>query len=219
MPEQSDKACCWSITINNPTDDDHVQWAALSALHWVKEVTGQLEKGEEGTLHIQGMVKTQSVRFAALKKALPRAHIEPARNAAALAKYVSKLETRIAPIAPIKTANQNDVQIACLGVALNLCYQWSASDPLVTDELLLLDKYSFEIKRDWEKILDTAVSSLIYQGFYGVEFVVSNPQVRTAFKKYLPAILYRTYNGRTQATQAREEASSTQACSSQGLHD
>ena len=86
-------------------------------LHWVKEVTGQLEKGEEGTLHIQGMVRTQSVRFAALKKALPRAHIEIARCPAALAKYVSKVETRIAPLALIRTANQNDVQIASWGSA------------------------------------------------------------------------------------------------------
>jgi len=41
------------------------------------------------------MVKTPQVRFSAVKKAFPRAHIEVARNPAALATYVSKEETRV----------------------------------------------------------------------------------------------------------------------------
>lgn len=193
-----DKACCWSITINNPTEEDHQQWAALSSIHWVKETKAQMEKGEEGTLHLQGMVRTQSVRFAALKKALPRAHIEAARQPAALAKYVAKEDTRVASLPTTKTATQADIQTTILGVVLQDLYHSTGMDPLTTDELELLTVNETIIKKHWEVYLDQAVNILIYQGYYGVEFVVSNPQIRTAFKKYLPAILYRTYNARTQ---------------------
>lgn len=196
-----EKGVCWSVTINNPTAEDYQQWESLKGLHWVREVTGQIEKGENGTPHIQGMVKSQSVRFAQLKKALPRAHIEKARSPAALERYVAKADTRVASLPAVKVATQAEVQTYCLTIALRYCYNWKQADPLDTNELDLLSSCRSQIKQHWETILDEAVETLIYQGYYGVEFVVSNPQIRMAFKKYLPAILYRTYNGRHQATQ------------------
>lgn len=48
-----------------------------------------------GTPHYQLMVKTPQMRFSALKKQFPRAHIDEARNAQALQQYVHKEETRI----------------------------------------------------------------------------------------------------------------------------
>lgn len=207
----TDKACCWSVTINNPTDDDHKQWASLTSLPWVREVKGQLEKGEEGTVHLQGMVKTQSVRFAQMKKALPRAHIEKAKNEVALAKYVSKEETRIGPTVQVKTATQADLQNEILKVLLE---DLSCSPETSEQMLEIVTTNTTKIKKNWELYLDIAVNRLIFHGYYGVEFVVSNPQIRMAFKKYLPAILYRTYNARqgyeeTCNAQAREEESST----------
>lgn len=201
--KRSDKACCWSITINNPNDDDMKQWASLASLPWVRGVTGQVEKGQEGTPHIQGMVRTQSVRFAQMKKALPRAHIEAARSLDALAKYVVKEETRIAPIAPIKTATQSDVQGVVLSLVLEDLYRHTKNDPLDTDELDMIMRNKERILKYWEVYLDDAVNVLIYRGYYGVEFVVSNPQIRTAFRKYLPAICYRTYNARIQEQETR----------------
>lgn len=205
----TDKACCWSVTINNPTDDDHKQWASLTSLPWVREVKGQLEKGEEGTVHLQGMVKTQSVRFAQMKKALPRAHIEKAKNEVALAKYVSKEETRIGPTVQVKTATQADLQNQLLKVILeDLNFQPATSNQM----LEIITEQTSKIKKHWEFYLDKAVNLLIFQGYYGVEFVVSNPQIRTAFRKYLPSILYRTYNAQqaseeTRCAQGREEGS------------
>lgn len=196
---KTDKGVCWSITINNPTAEDLQQWESLSGLHWVREVTGQIEKGENGTPHIQGCLKTQSVRFSQVKKALPRAHIEKARSQAALERYVVKEDTRLAALSKVKIATQAEVQTYCLAIALRYCYNWKQADPLDTNELDLLSSCRSQIKCHWETILDEAVETLIYQGYYGVEFVVSNPQIRTAFKKYLPAILYRTYNARNQA--------------------
>ena len=43
------KSGAWSITINNPTQDDINRWRDAKTQHWVKEAKGQLEKGENGT--------------------------------------------------------------------------------------------------------------------------------------------------------------------------
>lgn len=205
----SDKCCNWSITINNPTDDDNRQWACLKDLPWVKEVVGQLEKGQEGTLHIQGMVKTQSVRFAQIKKALPRAHIEPARNALALKQYVTKEETRVAPIAQVKVATQSDVQNRIIDVLMkhgHKHYNWNGC--YFID---FINSHIPQLREDWEVWTDTAVRELIKEGYYGVEFVMANPQVRTAFRKYFVEIMYRTYNARqTHSTQENQPQTSIQ---------
>lgn len=197
----SDKSCCWSITINNPTAEDFQQWESLKGQPWVRSVSGQIEKGEqEETPHLQGMVKTLSVRFSQVKKALSRAHIEKARNEAALAKYVAKEETRVSTLPKVKVATQIEVQQYCLTVTLSWCYHWlEIEDPSSIEDTELLSRCETQIRENWENILDDAVNSLILQGYYGVEFVVSNPQVRTAFKKYLPAIMYRTLNDRNKA--------------------
>lgn len=91
------RGTCWSVTINNPTDSDTEQVKQAQARSGWK-VEGQLERGEGGTPHYQLIVRTPQVRFSALKKAFPRAHIELARNAAALALYVTKEETRVAQL-------------------------------------------------------------------------------------------------------------------------
>lgn len=212
----SDKSCCWSVTINNPTDEDKQQWASLSGLHWVREVSGQLEQGAEGTLHIQGMVKTQSVRFSQVKKALPRAHIEAARSQVALAKYVQKQDTRVAAIPTIRTATQLDVQRHCYRHVIDQCYKLEQRnypetlDISTLDEGELILKYSNVIRKNWESYTDEAVRDLIKGGYFGVEYVMANAQVRMAFKKYLPEICYRFYNAPSTQATAPQTQSSTQ---------
>lgn len=211
-----DKSCCWSVTINNPTGDDETNWNNLRTYAWVREVTGQMEKGSEGTLHIQGMVKTQSVRFAQMKKVLPRAHIEAAKNPAALAKYVTKPETRVASIPTVRTATQADIQRAVYYFVIQDCYRLEerrlkeAFDILKCDEQYLLNKYAQEIRKHWESYVDEAVRSLIVAGYYGIEYVMSNPQVRTAFRKYIVEICYRHGTkaaAEAEATSRQEDAS------------
>lgn len=93
------KARNWSITINNPTEEELAAWKTATVdHHWVKATSGQLERGESGTIHLQGLLKTVPVPFSRVKKLLPRAHIEAARNVAALEKYVGKPETRVAAL-------------------------------------------------------------------------------------------------------------------------
>lgn len=192
--QAGEKACCWSITINNPTQDDLTAWAGLPGLHWVREVKGQLERGENGTDHIQGCLKTTSVRFAQVKKALPRAHIEIARSPKALEKYVVKEGTRVAPIATTKVATAADLQGAIYQTLYyNGRHYFSTWSVCQEDFIVNVERHKEQILKYWELILDDAVSELIRYGYYGIEFVVSNPQVRTAFRKYLPDIMYRSH--------------------------
>lgn len=198
------KSSYWSITINNPTDDDHRQWNGLKGMTWVKEVAGQLEKGEEGTLHIQGMVKTDYGRyFQKLREALPRAHIEIAKNKFAIQNYVKKEETRVAEIPKVKVATQADVQNKLLQVMIEQGwrqYMWTG-DPR-TNFPDFLGQNAYKIREDWESWTDNAVRELIREGYYGVEFVMSNNQVRSAFRKYIVEIMYRQWHATATATQS-----------------
>lgn len=195
--KQSDKSCCWSVTINNPTDDDITQWECLKDYDWVKEVSGQLEKGENQTPHIQGMVKTLSVRFSQIKKALPRAHIEAARSQAALAKYVVKEETRVGVIPTAKVATQSDIQKRILKMTLE---KFLTTDSENTKDRFYawLQMENLKNKHFSESYIDAAVRTLILEGYFGIEFVMSNPQVRLAFKKYFCEIIIREYARPTQ---------------------
>lgn len=92
MSDPTARSSHWSLTINNPTPADDEEIARARQRGW--RVTGQLEKGKDGTPHFQLHLATPQVRFSAVKKAFTRAHIEPARNATALETYVNKAETR-----------------------------------------------------------------------------------------------------------------------------
>jgi len=91
--DTTQRATHWSLTINNPTSDDEECMALARQRGW--KIDGQKERGAEGTEHYQLHLQTPQVRFAAVKKAFPRAHIEIARNAAALQQYVMKSDTRV----------------------------------------------------------------------------------------------------------------------------
>lgn len=193
------KSCCWSITINNPTEDDITQWNVLPTLPWVKEVKGQIEKGENGTPHIQGMVRTLSVRFSQVKRALPRAHIEVARNEKALAAYVVKEETRVAAIPTVRVATQKEIQSTLMEQTLGE-YLKSGGANTLDGFFSWMEKEEmtsrFTMKHWAESHIDAAVKHLIRQGYYGVEFTMMNPQIRAGFKKYFKEIIIREYHAR-----------------------
>ena len=67
----------WCFTINNPEDEDWIGIRAMKAKYWI---VGN-EVGEEETPHLQGYVCfTMGRTFSAVKKDLPRAHIEAAKG-------------------------------------------------------------------------------------------------------------------------------------------
>lgn len=82
----------WCFTINNPSFD------VLSLPHpdHVRYMVWQREKGEEGTVHVQGYAEfARPVRMAAIKRAWPTAHLEPRMGTRDQARdYCMKQDTR-----------------------------------------------------------------------------------------------------------------------------
>ena len=197
----SDRATCWSVTINNPisADDDNIAIARQKS-GW--KVEGQLEEGENGTKHYQLMVRTPQIRFSALKKMFPRAHIEVARNVKALSEYVHKESTRIGEISAsdrYPTMAKFYELIYEEVVAIYTKGQWSNWDE---EELL--------------KKFDEAIKHLIIKEYF-VESFATNPQVRSSIKKFGYEILIRTEKYiRRQTDRQTELISETESTSDEG---
>lgn len=97
MSDLSERASWWSLTLNNPTEQDR-QTIHGPAPRWLKMVKGQDEIGETGTLHIQMCLNTDQVRMSAIKGWLPRSHIVSATtqlHIQRLKNYVAKEETSV----------------------------------------------------------------------------------------------------------------------------
>lgn len=84
----------WIFTLNNPQENEH---ATLELGGHARAAVWQLERGLNGTLHIQGYVEfSRPMRLTAVRGVLPRAHWEQARgNAQQCADYASKDDTRV----------------------------------------------------------------------------------------------------------------------------
>jgi len=170
----TDRATVWSITINNPTKEEIAP--ALPA-GWRLE--GQIEVGEQGTEHFQGMLCTPQVRFSAVKRHLPRAHIEIARNKQALQAYVHKDETRVREI-------QQSVGLTVFGLQDKVLERWNDND---FNELQVLLQHPDDIHL---RYADCLVRELITDGMAGgIEYVAINPMWRTSWKKFGHAIVLR----------------------------
>jgi len=183
----TDRATAWSLTINNPTPSDEEGIALARQRGW--KVEGQLEKGQEGTVHYQLLVKTPQVRFAAVKKAFPRAHIEVARNVQALQQYVTKQDTRQSQLPTTQE------KYPSLSRYWELVTQW------------INDKYPYIMCDDQPitlSLLDKATYALIYTGYH-VESIATNPSTRSAWKLYGEAIMMRAITQTARQTDTRSE--------------
>lgn len=165
----------WSVTINNPSQSDEYNIAEARQKGW--KVEGQVERGEQGTEHYQLIVQTPQVRFSALKKAFPRAHIEVARNVSALRAYVQKEETRVASLKVDQSMYPSQLQL----------FSWYSL-------------YYYEVKKDYPnktnlEIFDLMCGQKIRQGYYiGAECM--NPQIRAFIKKFGEHMAHREKNKR-----------------------
>lgn len=92
---QTDKATWWSITAFD--EEEKKQLSGDSFPPFVVRVYGGLEEcPDTKRIHFQGAVQCKGQqRFSAIKKWLPKAHIEAARSADALKKYAMKEETAV----------------------------------------------------------------------------------------------------------------------------
>lgn len=167
------RASVWSVTINNPSQVDEYNIAQARQRGW--KVEGQLEQGENGTPHYQLLVRTHQVRFSTIKTAFPRAHIEVARDARALQKYVHKDETRVASLQVDQSMYPSQLQL----------FDW-------------FSLYYKQLKREYPKmpnleIWDLMVRQKIQQG-YMIGAEVMNPQIRAFIKRFGEAIVIRAEN-------------------------
>lgn len=188
------RATCWSVTINNPTEKEDEEISLARQKGW--QVFGQKEKGANGTVHYQLMVKTPQVRFSAVKKAFSRAHIEIAHNPVALATYVHKSDTRLSPLSTSQDLYPSltkfwelitmfITKLDCIDLDIdedNLVHTFVDDDGNIHDEIY--------ISKNPLALFDRAVEYLIRRG-YNVESMSVNPQVRSSWKLYYQSILYR----------------------------
>lgn len=178
------RAVCWSITINNPSQEDFDQVKNTAGHHWFKKFEGQIEKGDtEGTPHIQGMLRTTSVKWSVIKKAFPRAHIEPAKNATALAKYVHKDDTRVSELPETQCATVSTLNNYITKV-------WDSYESWYKNAKALSEEQGEQMGL-WT--LDRIVRRIMMDGYYGIEYIGANPSVRATWRKYFLTIMYREY--------------------------
>lgn len=186
----SDRHTVWSVTINNPTTTDEEDIARARQRGWT--ITGQLEMGENGTPHYQLMAETGQQRFAALKKAFPRGHIEPARKPQALKQYVTKSDTRVQELQESQQYYPSLSQTYRLIVERYNTYDkegWSACS-YPTEFYREEDQQKLD--RDPMQWLDKEIEHLIMKGYH-VESMTSNPNVRAAWKRHYKAIITRAH--------------------------
>lgn len=172
--DTSKRASTWSLTINNPTEQDLNPELPAG---W--KLSGQIEEGEEGTRHYQAMLTTPQVRFSAVKKIFPRGHIEIARNKKALAQYVHKEESRIEKVEDKQSNIMTLFQYQHV-VAQQFNddeYEKFRTDMLEVDPKLL-DQDIFMY------FIDKMVADDIVKGIQGIEYIAINPMWRSAWKKF-----------------------------------
>jgi len=195
------RATYWSLTINHPGPTDMEDINRARQKGWL--VDGQLEKGESGTQHYQIMLHTPQVRFSAVKKAFPRAHIEVARNVAALKAYVHKEETKEGDL---PAASEYYPSLAKFWQLIARYMTTWEKDRL--DACAIHEGYvKMYRRRDEEEatyaelreLFDEAVNDLIYQGYH-VEHHAVNPANISAFKRYHKSIILRSYKEYMQQT-------------------
>lgn len=180
------RSTCWSLTINNPTQTDEYNISEARQKGW--KVDGQIEKGENGTPHYQLILKTPQVRFSAIKKVFPRAHIEPARNPEALQAYVHKVDSRVSHLPTQQELYPTQLQL----------FEWFSAFYNDAEEKKLEGEFVNPLT-----VFDNMIKQKIRQGYYiGAE--VMNPQVRAYIRRFGADIAFREKN-RIESRQDRQD--------------
>ena len=178
----TERASNWSVTLNmkNISQERCEEFIeAAKGLGW--GIEGQIEAGEEGTRHYQLLVKTPQIRFSAVKKVFPTAHIEKARNVAALKAYVHKDETRLEEF---KTVENKFVQFK---EVRDRFFEWiiaTCGPEVETGE--------YERMRLWDQFIGISITENIECDVIGV-----NPQYRSCIQRYWSSYVRRQIDRQT----------------------
>lgn len=97
MVEEKSRARSWTFTVNNYEDEEvHNYTRTFDNLG---KYIFQEEMGENKTPHLQGVITFKNAKtFSAVKKIIPRAHIEKCKSLVASRLYCQKEDTRIGEI-------------------------------------------------------------------------------------------------------------------------
>lgn len=184
------RGTCWSVTCNlKNVSRERVEECMDNARKSGWGIEGQLEEGEEGTQHYQLMVKTPQVRFSAVKRMFPTAHIELARNPKALAQYVQKEDTRIESMKPIEVTFLTYPQVKAQFFKWYIdTLQPPCRDP--DDRLAMWDRF---------------IGLSIEEGMH-VDLIGMNPQHRGCISKYW--LHYIAYERHRRQTEERRQTDS-----------
>lgn len=165
----SERATKWSVTINLKTVKKDTAESCISTARqkgW--NVFGQLEVGDEGTEHYQLAVATPQLRFTAIKKVFPTAHIEVAKDWTALLKYVHKEDTRKEKMIEMNFVSYQMVRDKFFDFILTTNH--------AAPEFPLLDETKMFL---WDSFIGHSLENGIECDLVGV-----NPQYRSCITKY-----------------------------------
>lgn len=182
MDMRGHRATAWSVTCNLKTVSRATVDACIdSAKSHGWGVEGQLERGAEGTEHYQLMVKTPQVRFSAIKRVFPTAHIEPARNVRALEAYVHKDDTRL------ETMKKVEVSFLTWPQVRDKFIEW-----LCETHDVMSDSFHDEDKlRLWDEFIGLSIEEGMNVDLIGV-----NPQHRSCILRYWSSYVRRQLDSR-----------------------
>jgi len=160
------------------------------------KLSGQYEEGENGTRHFQGMLTTPQVRFSAVKRVYPRAHIEVARNKKALQAYTSKEDTRVGAFASTGVPTIFEYQRV-------ISQDWNEQE--YQARVAVYPRHGLD---DVAMIyLDELVAHRISEGAVGLEFIAINPMWRSSWKRFYRSIIER--NARPPQSQVQSSVASS----------
>jgi len=165
----SERSTKWSVTINLKTVKKETAESCISharQIGWT--VLGQLEEGDEGTEHYQLAVATPQLRFSAIKKVFPTAHIEVCRDWPALIKYCNKTETRKEKLI--------EMNFVTFQMVRDKFFEFISTTNHAQPEFPLLDETKTFL---WDSFIGHSLENGIECDLVGV-----NPQYRSCIIKY-----------------------------------
>jgi len=206
MDLRGHRASAWSVTCNLKTISRSSIDACIDnakASGW--GVEGQLERGSEGTEHYQLLVKTPQVRFSAVKRVFPTAHIEPARNVAALQAYVHKPETRVEALKSVAVSFLTWKQVR------DKFFEWLVLNYDVQSAGVLDE----ERLRYWDEFIGLSIQEGMEVDTIGV-----NPQYRSCILKYWTSYVRRQTDRQTDNISVdKDRQTDSQECSLPTIHN
>lgn len=173
---QNARATRWSVTINLKTvSRDTAEECISRARQHDWRVFGQLERGESGTDHYQLAVATPQVRFSAVKKVFPTAHIEVAKDWDALMTYCNKKETRVESLKEVSSTYLPWSQLRHM-----------FAEYVCADEFLIYTSDPETRLQIWDRF----IADLIVKG-YEVDLMGMNANYRACIARYWTAYINR----------------------------